>query len=137
MANTWQQGSSAREPWDARSPGPDRPQSVSSRHHEHGHLLPVTQDVAEIEMFLSPFSGFGRMAQVQRHLASVQGVRSVRIGGLVERIARFVVTLEPGTSLEALVLANTVVVSASASKIELNCTSTVRARPLPGSGLSG
>ena len=84
------------------------------------HRLPVTNGVEEVNLLLSPFSGIGRMAHVQRQLSTMRGVRRVRIGGLLAQTAHFVVTLEPGTSLSTLVLANTEVVSASASRLELS-----------------
>ena len=85
--------------------------------------LPVTTTVQDVELFLSPFSGMGRMAHVQRQLATERGVRRVRIGGLVGERAYFVVTLDVGISLAVLVLANTTVVSASLSTIELSLRS--------------
>jgi hypothetical protein len=82
--------------------------------------LPVTNGVEEVNLLVTPFSGIGRMAHVQRQLSTMRGVRRVRIGGLLAQTAHFVVTLEPGTSLSTLVLANTEVVSASASRLELS-----------------
>ena len=87
------------------------------------HRLPVTQGVEEIELFVSPFAGIGRMAHLQRHLSSLQHVRAVRIGGLVDQTARFLVTLDPGSCLSVLVLANTVVVGATSSRLDLRLRS--------------
>jgi hypothetical protein len=90
--------------------------------------LPVTSGVEEVNLLVSPFAGIGRMAHVQRQLATIRGVRRVRIGGLLAQTAHFVVTLEPGTSLSTLVLANTEVVSASASRLELGFKQNGRAQ---------
>lgn len=109
MATIWQY-STGPEGWDR----PSRGQCPDMTH------LPVTTDVEQIDLLVSPFAGIGRMAGVQRQLASVRGVRRVRIGGLMEKTAHFVVTLDPGVSLATLVLANTVVVSASSSRLELS-----------------
>lgn len=113
MAFTWQYPGDP-EGWD--QPPAGQPRHMTNR-------LPVTSGVEEVNLILSPFSGIGRMAHVQRQLSTMRGVRRVRIGGLLAQTAHFVVTLEPGTSLSTLVLANTEVVSASVSRLELSLKS--------------
>lgn len=80
----------------------------------------MTRGVEDIDLFLSPFAGIGRMAHVQRELTGMRGVRRVRIGGLLKQTAHFLVTLEPGTSLSILVLPNTVVVKATPRRLDLS-----------------
>ena len=110
MAYSWQY-STGTEGWGRPLPGQPRP--MNGR-------LPVTDGVEDVNLLVTPFSGMGRMAHVQRQLSTVRGVRRVRIGGLLAQTAHFIVTLEPGTSLSTLILANTEVVSASSSRLELS-----------------
>lgn len=103
---------------------PERSNIVANGHGPVGdHRLPVTTAVQDVELFLSPFSGMGRMAHVQRQLAMGRGVLRVRIGGLAGERANFLVTLDVGISLASLVLANTSVVSASPWRLELSLRS--------------
>lgn len=112
-------------PWQY-SMGREGHQDPPATHPAHiTNPLPVTDGVEDVNLLVSPFAGIGRMAHVQRQLATVRGVRRVRIGGLLAQTAHFVVTLEAGTSLSSLVLANTVVVSASASRLELSLRQSV------------
>ena len=108
---------------------PDHSSRAEGRSPDTMQPMPLTGGV-EIELLLSPFAGLGRMAHVRRQLSGIIGVRGVRIGGLFDRTAIFIVTLQPGLSLETLVLPNTVVASVSASRIELSLRSTgLRHRP--------
>lgn len=116
MADPWQQ---APAPWGGRFSDPTAPTGTMRYPLDDMSRFPVTRGVEDIELFLSPFSGIGRMAHVQRELARMRGVRKVRIGGLLKQTANFLVTLEPATSLSILVLANTVVVSATPTRLDL------------------
>jgi hypothetical protein len=94
----------------------------------HGGKESTTVDQAQgqvqafddVEVVVSPFAGFGRLAHLRRQLLAVPGVRTARIAGYGPGEARFRVGLAPTASLDDLRIPGTRISHKSSTLVALS-----------------
>lgn len=92
---------------------------MTAVHGEHVQSEPRLDDTADVEVVITPFAGFGRLAHLRREFLAVPGVRSARIAGYGCGEARFLVDLQPDTALSRLELPGTRITHISSSVVAL------------------
>lgn len=92
---------------------------MTAVHGEHVQTGRATDETSDVEVVITPFAGFGRLAHLRRELLAVPGVRAARIAGYGCGEARFLVDLQPDTSLSRLELPGTRITHISNSVVAL------------------